>query len=529
MNRAPFRTVGLLILAIAVSPVAAAGGGNKAGGQVAGQPRVQPPMDQQSITSGTVTINGDSIEYKAIAGIMVLENHEKQNKPYATMSYVAYIKSDVDNRDNRPITFFYNGGPGSATMWLHMLAFGPQRIVVGNGVRTPLAPYRMVNNSNSLLDATDMVFVDAPGTGFGRVIGKKQGGVGKPEDVFGIDEDSEAFTQFIKTWLTERSRWNSPRFLFGESYGTTRSAVLAYDLERANVYPNGIVLLSAILNFNLAVDAPKHNPGINLSYATALPTYAATAWYHDQLPNQPKKLVPFLDRVEHFAMTDYLLALNEGNRIDPARKREIAKKMHRYTGLPVAYILEADLTVNGGQFSHELLREQGTIIGRLDSRYQGPTKAPLAESSWYDPMMPAIAGPTVARFNQYIRKVLKFGEGLIYRVSADDIKDFDWNVEHKQPGLGKGLGAPNVMPDLAAAMILNPDMNIMLAGGYFDLGTPYYAAEYELYQLNIPPRLQNNITYHFLKSGHMIYLDPQARDVLRDATAKFIEASYEKR
>jgi carboxypeptidase C (cathepsin A) len=493
---------------------------------------VQPPKSQHVATKGSVTIDGNSIGYKAIAGIMVLKDRKKHNKPYASMSYVAYIKKDVDNPDQRPITFFYNGGPGSSTVWLHMLAFGPKRVVVGNGKLTPPAPYKLVNNNDSLLDATDMVFIDAPGTGFGRVIGKKKGGVGKPKDVFGIDPDARAFTQFIARYLTQHSRWNSPKFLFGESYGTTRSAVLSYDLEQHNIGLNGIVLLSSILNFDISVDSPQSNPGVNIAYATGLPSYAATAWYHHKLPNRPEKLVPFLKKVEHYAMTNYLHALDLGHRLDRNTKQRVAKQLHQYTGLPVHYILKDNLRITGGQFAHELLGQSDRITGRLDSRFSGPAIDPMAENGHYDPLNSAIDAPTIAEFNDYVRNQLNFGKNMHYRPSAYRriySSEHGWSFKHRQPGSGyASSGTPNVMPDLAAALKHNPNMHVLLAGGYFDLGTPFFGALYEIEQLNIPKKLQNNISWQFFPSGHMVYVNPKAHKALHDAAAKFIKANYKK-
>ncbi|HET7307214.1 MAG TPA: peptidase S10 [Gammaproteobacteria bacterium] len=531
MNKLSLRAAGVA-LALIAGPALAAGGGNDHQHDKNAASKVQPPKDQQSVTNGSVEIDGNRIRYKAIAGIMVLKDRSKDDKPYASMSYVAYIKTGVDHQDHRPITFFYNGGPGSSTVWLHMLAFGPKRVVVGNGTLTPPAPYHLVNNSDSLLDATDMVFIDAPGTGFGRVIGKKEGGVGKPKDVWGIDPDAKAFTQFIARWLTEHSRWNSPKFLFGESYGTTRSAVLSYDLEQHNIDLNGVVLLSSILNFDISVDGPQGNPGVNISYATGLPSYAATAWYHHKLPNQPKDLVPFLKQVEHYAMTDYLEALNLGNTINPQQKRKVAEQLHQYTGLPVDYILKDNLRIAGGQFAHELLGNADRITGRLDSRYSGPAMDPMGERGRYDPMDSSIDAPTVAEFNDYIRNTLHFGKGMHYRPSAYRqiySSGGGWSFKHRQPGSGyASSGTPNVMPDLTAALKHNPNMNVLLMGGYFDLGTPFFAAEYEMYQLNLPKDLQDNISFHFFPSGHMVYLNPKAHDGLHDAAAKFIEANYKK-
>lgn len=250
---------------------------------------------QQSVTSGSVTVDGTRIPYEAIAGLMVVKN--SQGKPYVSMSYVAYIKKGVNNEADRPITFFYNGGPGSSTVWLNMLAFGPEMVNVGNGTLTPPAPYKLVNNNNCLLDATDEVFVDAPGTGFGRIITKKMGGVGTPKMVYGTAQDASTFSQFITQYLTAHSRWDSPKFLYGESYGTTRDAVLAYDLTNAGVDLNGVVFQSAVLNWNLMLDYASAEPGLSLAYATGFPSEAATAWYHKKVPNQPAQLLPFLRQV----------------------------------------------------------------------------------------------------------------------------------------------------------------------------------------------------------------------------------------
>ncbi len=479
----------------------------------------QAAKSSQSVTHGSVTVGGKPIGYNAIAGVQVLK---KQGKPYVSMSYVAYIKKDVKDTSHRPITFFYNGGPGSSTVWLHMLAFGPKRVVVGNGTLTPPAPYKMVNNDNSLLDATDMVFIDAPGTGFGRVIGKDQGGIGTPDMVYGVDADAKTFANFIEKYITKHSRWNSPKFLFGESYGTTRDAVLANDLTQASVNLNGVVFLSAVLNWSLMLDLPKVEPGISLAYATGLPSMAATAWYHKKLPHRSEKLKPFLKKVEQFAMGDYLHALNKGNLLDAATKKQVAQQMHAYTGLPTAYILKANLRVDGGEFAHELLTDEDDVTGRLDSRFSGPALDPLSQNAGYDPMDSAIDAPTVSMFNDYIRNTLDFGQGRVYKPQINVF--MKWNFKHKPPGVPFALPVtPNVMPDIAAAMKHNPNMKLMLAGGYFDLGTPFYAAQYEMHQLTIPPKLQKNISYHFFKSGHMVYLNPDAHKGLHDAAAKFIE------
>ena len=489
---------------------------NKSG---SGASAIQP---QKSVTTGSVTVEGRRINYTATAGTLIIKN--KEGKPITSMSYVAYVKRGVSNPADRPVTFFYNGGPGSSTIWLHMLAFGPKLVKVGSGTLTPPAPYKMVNNDYSLLDATDMVFIDAPGTGFGRVLGKNVGGAGTPKDVYGIDEDAHAFAKFITQYLTLNNRWNSPKFLYGESYGTTRSAVLANLLERDDsVGLNGVILQSSILNFNITVDFPEIDPGINLPYALGLPTYAATAWYHHKVPNQPKELLPFLKKVEAFATGPYLDALRAGANLSDSTKQSIAEQMHMYTGLPVAYILKADLKVTGGQFAHELLSDSGDLTGRLDSRYSGPAMDPMGESASYDPLDSSIDAPTVSMFNQYVRQTLHFGKGMTYKPQINVFRYWDW--KHAQPGAPFQLPfTPNVMPDLASAMKFNPDLHVLLEGGYFDLGTTFYSSQYEMQQLPIPHKLQKNISYAFFKSGHMIYLNPTAHKGLHDVAAKFIES-----
>src|SRR5699024_580554 len=279
----------------------------------------------------------------------------------AKMSFAAYIKKGVGQKENRPITFLYNGGPGSATVWLHMGSFGPKRIVIDSTVHMHGAPYELVNNQYSLLDASDLVFIDAPGTGFGRI--KK----GHEKEYFGVDQDARAFAQFIMRYITKYERWNSPKFVFGESYGTTRSAVLSSVLQRTySIDPNGVILLSQILNFDFSVDGPSRNPGNDLPYQLALPTYAATAWYHDKLPEKHGDLKAFVKEVENFAMGDYALALSKGTSLSDSDFNQTAQKLHQYTGLPVSYIKKANLRIDGGEFEQELLGSEEKATGRLD-------------------------------------------------------------------------------------------------------------------------------------------------------------------
>jgi len=496
-----------------------------------------PFKPEAHVTDGSVTIGGRKIDYQAIAGTLVVhpkgwddvpkskdagkEGVDEDHNPTAeaSMFYAAYFAKGAPST-GRPITFLYNGGPGSSSVWLHMGAFGPRRVVTLDDTHTPAAPYQLVNNDQSLLDATDLVFIDAPGTGFSRIAGKD-----KERAFYGIDQDAHAFAEFITRFISKYGRWNSPKFLFGESYGTPRSAALAnllqseYDLDL-----NGVILLSQILNFDLSVDGPETNPGIDLPYEVALPTYAATALYHRKLPNPGATSVQDLVReVEQFAMGDYALALGRGASLDPKRFEQIAEKLHAYTGLPVAYIKKANLRIDGGEFEKTLEGDTDETTGRLDTRFSGPTLDPLSKEAEYDPQSAAISSAYVSTFNDYVRRVLHYGEGVAYKPEVGEIGE-KWDFQHAPPGSSQKLPqAANLMPDLAAAMKTNPDLKILLNGGYYDLATPFYEGIYEMQHLQIPPNLQANIEYKQYQSGHMVYAHQASLKELHDAVAGFIE------
>ncbi|MCQ9155476.1 peptidase S10 [Acidomonas methanolica] len=501
---------------------------------------------QRVSSEGSVTVRGHTVAYTAEAGTLVIhpdgwdaanpaapapdmaggEDHKPLDAK-AAMFYVAYFKKGAA-AETRPITFVYNGGPGSATIWLHMGAFGPKRVVTADDVHTPAAPYDVVNNDDSLLDVTDLVFIDAPGTGFGRVIGKDGA-----KAFYGTDPDAAAFTDFIAEFLARHGRFNSPKYLFGESYGTTRSAIVADRLSsHKGIDLNGVILLSQILDYANSPDRPQMNPSVDQPYVLALPSYAATAWYHHKLPDQPEALEPFLREVEQFAQGGYTRALQEGTTISDADFDAVAQTLHRYTGLPVAYLKRADLRVNGGEFEKTLMGDKALDTGRLDSRFSGPSLDPLGQRPFYDPQSAAMESAYVAAFNDYVRRVLHFGNDPAfddgyeeYKVSAGNIGL--WTFLHKQPDqMGRARGEPNVLPDLADAMKRNPALQIMLNQGYFDLGTPYFEGIYEMRHLPIPRDLAKNIEIRQYKSGHMVYAHPQALHELHDNVAAFIERTH---
>lgn len=486
---------------------------------------------EQQASKGSVTVGGKTVAYDAYAGTIIVhpkgwddvpQNQEKDEKnlsAQASMFYAAYFKSGEQSGD-RPVTFFYNGGPGSSTVWLHMGAFGPRRVITLDNSHTPAAPYPIVNNDYSLLDATDLVFVDAPGTGFSRIAGKD-----KEKAFYGVDADAEAFADFIAQFLAKYGRWNSPKYLFGESYGTTRSAALINLLETGrDVDFNGVILLSQCLGYDNGADWPQLNPGIDLPYQLALPTYAATAWYHHKLPDQTKDLPTLLAEVEHFAMTDYALALGAGSTLPADQRHAISAKLHQYTGLPVDYIEKSDLRVNAGQFEKTLNSDTDTTTGRLDTRFSGPTFDPLSKEAEYDPQSAAISSAYVSAFNDYVRKDLKFGENRQYKPETD--VERNWNFLHQPPGVPIPLPqAPNVMVDLASAMKYNPDLKVMVNAGYFDLATPFFEGVYEMQHLPIPQKLQKNIEFKFYESGHMVYAHEASLKELHNNVAGFIRGT----
>lgn len=400
-------------------------------------------------------------------------------------------------------------------MWLHMGSVGPVRVqTVGDGLSGP-PPYRIADNPDTLLDKTDLVFIDMPDSGFGRIIG-----AGSPKMFFGVDQDVQAFTQFIERYITTFDRWNSPKFLFGESYGTTRSAALVDALQHAGINVNGVVLQSSILNFGL--DYGDLVAGGDWGYIFNLPTETAVAWYHHALPDPPAQLESIIPDVEQFALGEYADALTKGASISRTEFDRVAERLHRYTGLSVAYIRTSNLRVPYWRFNAELLRSQGKDIGRLDARYETTVMNRAASSQPWDPTDAAIDAPYTTAVNEYIRDDLQYHTPLLYRSEIYDIiyaNGNEWDSEHR------GIPMTDVTPDLAEAMTMNPSLRIFSANGYFDFATPFFATVYTLRHLAIDPSLQGNITVRFYHSGHMIYLNPEALQQYHDDLERWYDSA----
>jgi carboxypeptidase C (cathepsin A) len=474
-------------------------------------PPTEESKEQSSVTEHSIRVDGQTTPYKATAGTIILK--DAKGEPTGSMFYVAYTRSDVDDLSRRPVAFFYNGGPGSSTIWLHMGAFGPKRVATVDAAPTPPAPYRLVDNEDTLLSVTDEVFIDAMGTGFSHALGKAEN-----KDFWGVDQDVAAFAQFITTYITENNRWNSPKFLIGESYGTFRSVALGNYLQsHDNLDLNGIVLISSVLDLGTI----SFYPGEDLAYILYVPSYAATACYH-KVMNCPSDLDGFLQQARQFAETDYSDALMKGSNLSQSERESVANKLSQFTGLSEDYILKADLRVSLPQFMQELQRAKGLTTGRLDSRFSGFSDDPLAEYAFSDPQSSALSSAYTAAFNQYIREELKFGQGMTYHPSANfDGANWDW--KHAGGG-GYGFpGSPNVEPDLTEALISNPNLRVEVENGIYDLATPFFETEYTMDHLDLPANLRSHVQLKYYDAGHMMYVAEQPHAKLKANVSAFIQ------
>ena len=458
------------------------------------------PRERTVITHHVLNLGGRAFAYTAKTGTLLL--HNDAGEAIASVFYTAYT---VDGLRDRPLTFAYNGGPGSSSMWLHMGSFGPRRVVTANGTTTAPAPYRIVDNDGSLLDKSDLVFIDAIGTGYSTIVGK-----GKPTDFYGVDEDVRAFDQFVRRWVGANDRWNSPKYLFGESYGTMRSASLVNALQDHGMAFTGVILLSTVLDYATLGNGPGGQVFPDVFF---LPTEAAVAWYHNRVPNRSASLPAFLADVRRFALSEYAPALMHVPELTATETAALAEKLHAYTGLSAAYLIRNDLRLRPGQFEKELLRDQGRTVGRLDGRYLGYDGDQNGESTEYDATDAAITAPYTTAFNSYVRDELKWQSEDIYKPTNYGVVSAHWNFKRG----GRDILAPSVVDDLRSAMTKNPLLRVFSANGYYDLATPFFATEYSLAHLGLPPALRSHISYGYYPSGHMVYLlDDQLHAMKRD-------------
>ena len=485
------------------------------------EPARPAPADQLVETEHTVTIGTQTISYKVITGTLVLKEEAEKSgdkagesdgeKAKATFFFVAYTRTDVDDAPHRPITFSFNGGPGSSSVWLHLGALGPRRVLLDDDGNLPPPPYQLTDNAYSLLDVTDLVFIDPVGTGYSRpVVGEKA------KEFHTFKKDIESVGDFIRLYTTRYRRWLSPKFLIGESYGTTRAAGLSgYLQDRHGLYLNGIMLVSSILDFG-TVDA---HPGNDLPHILYLPTYAAAAWYHQRLSGRyQKSLRRLLDEVEEFALTDYSTALMRGAQLTPKSRAQTIDLLSRYTGLSADYVDRVNLRIEIMRFTKELLRGERKTIGRLDSRFTGADRDSGGEMPENDPSYSNIAGPYTAAFYDYVRGDLKFESDLPYEILSFKT-NAQWKFEEHENRYVE------VAETLRKAITLNPHLKVFVANGYFDLATPYFATEYTFNHLGLPAELQANISMDYYEAGHMMYVHLPSLAKLKQDLANFIQSA----
>lgn len=473
------------------------------------------PKDNLVETQHKVTIDGREIAYTVVAGTMVLKeetaDREKEaegEKPRAQVFFVAYTKDDVADKSKRPLTFSFNGGPGSSSVWLHLGVLGPRRAVLEFDGNLPRPPFQLTDNEYSLLDQTDLVFIDPVSTGYSRPVDGQ-----KPKEWHGFKKDIQSVGDFIRLYTTRANRWLSPKFLIGESYGTTRAAGLAgYLQERHGLYLNGLMLVSAVLDFT-TIDFNLNN---DLPYIMFLPAYAATAWYHHKLRIR-KPLQSLLKEVEKFALGEYAAALLKGDALTRPERERIVENLARYTGLAPDFIERSNLRIKDGHFFKELLRERGLTVGRLDSRFTGIDRLGVTEAAEYDPLLTNVMGPYTAGFYDYVRAELKFESDLPYEILSGFVHPWSF-AEFENQYL-------NVGETLRKAMTYNPHLKVFVANGYYDLGTPYSATEYTFDHLGLHASLRGNVSMGYYEAGHMMYIHlPSLAELKRDL-AEFIQGA----
>lgn len=454
-----------------------------------------PAVEKTSTTKHEIEINGKKIAYTATAGTLVLN---KDDKPWANMFYVAYTRDDVPDRSKRPITFAFNGGPGSSSVWLHLGALGPMRVEMGPDGEQPKPPYHLLTNDDTALEFTDLVFIDPVTTGYSR----PAPGI-NPKDFHGFEGDIDSVSDFIRLYLTHVDRWGSPKFLAGESYGTTRAAALSKHLLDMGIYLNGITFISTVLNFETISFAA----GNDLPYLLYLPSYTAAAWYHKKLPKDLQgDLEKAIGESRRFAANEYTTALMKGDKLTIPERANIVRQLARLTGLPEEYVEESNLRVPLSRFTKELLRKERRIVGRYDGRLEGLDVDVTSDRPDYDPSYASVQGVYTAMFNQYVRTELKYDTDLTYEVLTGAVQP--WNYQHFENRY------VNVAEDLRDAMTQNPNLTVLFANGYFDMATPFFATEYTVSHMGLQPALTNHVALTYCGAGHMLYTNKSCLDNL---------------
>jgi carboxypeptidase C (cathepsin A) len=476
-----------------------------------------PLADQLVTTRHRLVLGNTELAYTVTCGTLVLreetekDGNREDHKPRASVFFVAYTLDNPPDAAHRPLTFSFNGGPGSSSVWLHLGVLGPKRVLMDDEGHPTPPPYRLVPNEASLLPHTDLVFIDPVGTGYSRMVPGE-----KTREYHGYRRDIESVAEFIRLYTTRQQRWTSPKFLIGESYGTTRAAGLAgYLQERYGFYLNGIMLISSILDFATARFAPGHD----LPYMLFLPTYTATAWYHGclsrGLQNQPLEKV--LEQVEEFATTDYAHSLIRGSALAPTQEQRLTRQLAQFTGLSPEYVAYSNHRLEIFRFTRELLRHRRQTVGRLDSRFTGADRDAAGERMEYDPSYATIQGPYTATFNQYIREELGYQSDLPYEILGNLYQNWSYR-ENENSFL-------NVAETLRKALNLNPHLKVFVGSGYYDLATPYFATDYTLNHLSLEAPLRTNLEVAYYPAGHMMYVHRPSLEKLMTDLVGFLHRS----
>ncbi|MGI9668002.1 MAG: S10 family peptidase [Acidimicrobiia bacterium] len=479
----------------------------------------EPPAHHEesfSETQHSMLVGGEELSYTATAGRIVLKEDDDTKK--ASFFFTAYTKDGVADPADRPIVFAFNGGPGSSSVWLHLGIFGPKRVKLDDKGNLEALPGTLIDNDQTLLTHADLVFIDPVSTGYTRAIEKDD-----ERSYHNFEKDIESVGAFVRMYLTRYDRWASPKFVGGESYGTTRTAGLAGHLmSRYGIYLNGVILISSVLSFQtIALDSSTYtfHRGNDLPYVVYLPSYTATAWFHKALSKekQARELTDLLAEVEAFAETEYLLALQKGARLDQDSADAVAAKLADYTGLSEEFIRRSNLRIEKFHFMKELLRDRGTTVGRLDSRYQGVDRYNVGSMLEHDPSLDVWMAPYTATFNDYVRRDLGYESDLVYEILNPKV--WPWNYEKFQNSY------VDVSETLRDTMTKNPGMKVYVASGYYDLATPYFATEHTLAHLGLEDMLYDNIETSYFDAGHMMYVHKESIDKLGPELRNFIERS----
>jgi carboxypeptidase C (cathepsin A) len=467
--------------------------------------------ERESKSHHNINLGGRTLHYEANAGSLI--TRDDVGNPQQSIFFVAYRLEGVPAGAPRPVMFLFNGGPGTAAIFLHMASFGPMRVETTATGFLPPAPFAFAPNPDTLLDVADLVFIDPPNAGYSRPLGDA-----KPSEFYSTDGDTEVFARAVQRYVSKYDRWGSPKFILGESYGTVRAAALTYRLQKRGMSINGTILLSSVLNTG------RFFSRADLNYVAFIPTFAAIAWYHERVPGgRPARLEEFIEEARRFALGPYAAALSKGQNLEPAEFDRVAQQLTRFTGLPLGFIQDAKLRITPSRFRQALLRERGTAVGELDARFVADEGDDNAAEPWFDPSYEAVGKAIYGAFMDYVKGALGYETELTYTINAEWLGELNWSYAHRTPS-GAREPACDCSADLAAALRTNPYLRVLSLNGWYDLSTPFFGTEIDLSHMMLDPATQQRVTTRFYPAGHMAYMDPTVVHLLRVDIGRFIDS-----